>query len=76
MTDLIPLPIKVWRFKDAPEKYSSLSRNGGDEDWVALVPWELENQYIPWLDEGSGFGVCCVDKYSHPEGIVYIGSHA
>lgn len=74
------LPIAVWRFEDAPVFLQDLSTNGGDEDWLAVVPDYLveEGYYIPWL-EVPAFGCCCVDRYPHPEtpGFeVVIGSHA
>lgn len=67
--------IAVWRFHEAPEQYQHLSTNGGDEDWLALVPFEMREAYIPWLEYGP-FGVCSIDRYEHADGIVYIGSHA
>jgi hypothetical protein len=68
--------IKVWRFEDAPENYKNLSENGGDEDWLAFVPKALENEYISLFDEGTSFGVCCVNEYKVKDGVVYIGAHA
>ena len=75
-----PNHIRVWRFEDAPEELRNLSTNGGDEDWLALVPPKLRDEWIPWLKAGrQGFGVCSVDCYEHPElpeYTVYIGCHA
>jgi len=75
-----PNHIRVWRFVDAPEELRRLSQNGGDEDWLALVPPRLANAYIPWMEDGrGGFGCCCVDEHEHPELPGYkvrIGSHA
>lgn len=66
--------IQVWRWEDAPEHLKKLSDNGGDEDWVALVPFGLDESYIPWLEEGHfGNGVQVVET---TEGVVYISSHA
>jgi len=70
--------ITVWRFEDAPEELQKFSTNGGDEDWLALVPKEVMDQvgYIGWLETGS-FGYCCTDRYELPNGdIVFIGAHA
>lgn len=68
--------IRVWRFYEAPEELQNLSRNGGDEDWLALVPASMERGYIPWLQQGP-FGVCDVAEYSLPDGsVVYIGCHS
>lgn len=70
--------ILVWRFEDAPEKYSKLSGHGGDEDWLAFVPNSLKDEWIPWLESGpsSGFGCCDVSEHPVDGGIVYIGAHA
>jgi hypothetical protein len=71
--------IRVWRFHDAPEELRALSDNGGDEDWLAIIPVDLASEWIPWLDGGSrvGFGVCEVLIYSLPDGSkVRIGVHA
>ena len=69
-------PILVWEFRSAPEEFRSLSTNGGDEDWLAVVPASFAGQYIGWLEDGS-FGACDVDKYMLPDGrVVYIGSHS
>ena len=71
--------ITVWRWQDAPLALRHLSQNGGDEDWVAVVPPALAEAWIPWMDEGSSFGCCDVSEYPHPElpgYVVKIGSHA
>jgi hypothetical protein len=68
--------IKVWRFEDAPKEYQELSTNGGDEDWIAFVPTEMNDDYIPWLESGSSFGCCCVDKYNVLGGTIHIACHA
>ncbi len=59
-------PIQIWRFEDAPKELQALSTNGGDEDWLAIVPDYLEGEYISWLEEGSPYGCCCVNEYNHP----------
>ena len=71
--------VKLWLFADAPEKYKSLSTSGGDEDFLALVPKDLLENY--WILErifsvGSGFAVCDVEEVSHDDGLIVIGSHA
>lgn len=71
--------VMVYKFKDAPEVLRALSTNGGDEDWVAVIPEELAGEYFGWMEEGSAFGYCCVDEYDHlyREGFkIRIGSHA
>lgn len=66
--------IKAWPFKDAPHELQALSLAGGDEDWLAVVPNEmLENYCIPWLDR---LGVCDVDEYPIAGAMVFIGTHA
>jgi hypothetical protein len=68
--------ITIWPFEDAPQEMRDLSQHGGDEDWVAFVPVSLEDRYIPWLESGSGFGVCDVSKHPISGGTVHIGAHA
>lgn len=73
--------IKVWKFNDAPEYLRNLSNNGGDEDWLAVIPPGYKDEWIPWMESGSEFGCCCVDEYDYPsltlKGFkVRIGSHA
>lgn len=72
-------PIQVWRFGEAPADLQALSTNGGDEDWLALVPNSYRVEEIFWMSSGGPFGCCSVDKYAHPFDsrlIVVIGSHA
>jgi hypothetical protein len=70
-------PIIVWQFHEAPLELQELSTNGGDEDWLAILP--PSNPIPPiWMDS-SLYGCCSVDEYPHPtkEGyIICIGSHA
>lgn len=71
--------IKVWPFSEAPDTYRQMSTNGGDEDWVALVPLEWKDRYyIGWLEAGMSpcFGCCCIDWYEHRDGWVVIGAHS
>ena len=75
--------ILVWRFCDAPEDLRALSTNGGDEDWLAVVPTSFLDKdgyfNVPsWIEYGT-FGSCSVDRYDHPDGSgaqVFIGAHA
>ena len=68
--------ITVWRFCDAPPELRGLSWHSGDEDWLAVVPPYLKDEWIPWLDTGS-FGRCNVSKHEREDGsTVYIGTHA
>jgi hypothetical protein len=71
-----PMMIRVWRFDDAPEEFRELSGHGGDEDWLAVVPGPLADEYIGWLDHGP-FGCCDISRHPLSDGsIVYIGAHA
>ena len=68
------IPILVWPFETSPPEYKALSKHGGDEDWLALVPIELTGRYIAWLDSGA---VGDVSVHPLPDGrTVYIGAHA
>jgi hypothetical protein len=70
-------PIKVWPFYDAPKKYALLTRHGGDEDWVALIPKEMTGDWIGWAEEGTPFGCCDVQIEKLDNGDeVRIGAHA
>ena len=63
--------IKVWRFCDAPIVYQHLSEHGGDEDWLAFVPFGIP---IPgWAD---ALGCCSVSEHDVLHGTVLIGAHA
>jgi hypothetical protein len=66
----------VWHFAGAPKEFQELSTNGGDEDWVAVLPKDFG--WAPmWLEEGGSFGCCSVDEHELPDGRrVFIGSHA
>lgn len=68
--------IAAWPFDEAPGELRALSRHGGDEDWLALVPARLAEMWIPWLEHGP-FGVCDISKHTLPDGrVVFIGAHA
>jgi hypothetical protein len=68
--------IKVWRFINAPPELQALAQSGGDEDWLALVPDNIEQEqdYIAWI-WGGHFGRCSVDEYPIAGAMVYIGCH-
>jgi hypothetical protein len=42
-------PIKIWPFHLAYKELQDLSTNGGDEDWVAVIPDYLEDLQLPWM---------------------------
>ncbi len=68
--------IKIYKFNDAPEELKKLSTNGGDEDWIAIIPPNLQDEYIPWFEEGSSFGCFKVEEYMLGNGDkVLIGCH-
>ena len=70
-------PIQIWCFEDAPAKYRMLSNHGGDEDWLALIPASMVNEYFDWMDEGTSFGCARVSKHTLQNGKqVRIGAHA
>lgn len=71
--------IAIWRFENAPGYLKDLSNNGGDEDWIAVLKKDFyDNHYIGFLEQGSPFGCCDVEKHTYDnEGLVIlIGSHA
>lgn len=69
-------PIMVYRFEDAPQHLQDLSTHGGDEDWLAVVPPHLADEYIGWLEHGS-FGVCDISEHPMDDGsVIKIGAHA
>lgn len=69
-------PIVVWRFRDAPAVLQAVSTNGGDEDWLAVVPPALVGEWVGWLDSEK-FGCSAVDGHRLSNGAeVVIGSHS
>lgn len=70
------LPIKVWRFECAPERYRDLSDHGGDEDWLAFVPDDYYDENINWMSEGTSFGCFRVSEHKVKGGIIRIGAHS
>ena len=71
-------PILVWRFHEAPEEIKQLANQGGDEDWIALVPPEMaKGTYISWAESGTGFGCCSVNEIPLDDGgRILVGCHA
>jgi hypothetical protein len=67
--------ISIWSFEDAPKKYQRLSEHGGDEDWLAFIPEQILDRYMPFL-ESPTFGCCEVSVHPVPGGEVRIGAHA
>ena len=71
------LPLTLWRFDDAPEAYRELSEHGGDEDWLALIPAHMAEEWFPWMETGSWMGCSSVSEHPLPDGsIIRIGAHA
>lgn len=69
------VPWHLWPFDDAPRALRDLSENGGDEDWILVVP---KGEHTPvWAEEGGAFGCCTVEQHELPCGQrVLIGCHA
>lgn len=64
--------IQVWPWHHAPARFRLLSRHGGDEDWVCLLPQGIQRPL--WADS---LGVCDVSEHPLPDGsLVLIGAHA
>ena len=75
--DATHLCIRVWRWRDAPSSLRALSPHGGDEDWVALAPATVYDEYIGWLASGTAFGVSEVSRHELADkSVVYIGAHS
>jgi hypothetical protein len=72
-------PMLVWRFENAPTELQAISDHGGDEDWIAVIPPHLANDWVDWMDSGSRFGPCNTSEHDHPMKPGYkvrIGAHA
>ncbi len=75
--------ILVWQWDDAPDELRALSQHGGDEDWVAFVPWEAweiagrDLSNIRWLNS-RGFSCVEIEMYCSEdgEGMVFVGAHS
>jgi hypothetical protein len=69
--------IRVWHFSDAPAELRALSRHGGDEDWLAVLPPCYGGVAPMWMEEGTQYGCCSVSEHKLPDGrTVVIGAHA
>ena len=75
--------IKVYAFEDAPKELQYLSTNGGDEDWLAIVPpnfFEPDVQTNPYPFWIEAMDSCRDPKWydmpNHPGWKIVIGSHA
>ena len=66
--------ILVWAWNNAPGELRSYSNHGGDEDWVALIPKDME---IPsWMD-CEPFSICRMETEELDDGrMVIITAHA
>jgi len=64
--------IKIWRFEDAPKEYQDLSEHGGDEDYIAYIPKDLDDSFW-WIEDKLANSV---DRYEFDTYIIYIGAHA
>lgn len=64
----------VWRFQDTPEDWKWSAHQGGDEDWVTLVPDGVDAP--SWLDEGSSYGCCSVEQVVVEVGTLHVGCHS
>lgn len=75
-SDMSNEPIKMWPFHDAPEDLQALSRHGGDEDWIAVVPAHLAASPLA-EDIEDRLPVCDCQRIRRDDGsLVMIGAHA
>ena len=73
--------IKIWKYKEAPPEYQSLSILGngasmhnGKEDWLTHVPVTLVGS-LSWLEVSHGGDI--VSRHPLKDGsMVYIRAHA
>jgi len=72
--------IRVWEFHAAPKKYQNMSKNGGDEDWVVVVPAAIMPSIdaYEWIPNWIMHTDSCLDPQEiRCKGeIVFIGSHS
>jgi len=65
----------VWPFRDAPTFLQALSVNGGDEDWVVLIPLGLGDPLPAWIEFTDSMRDPI--RYTLTTGhVVYIGAHS
>lgn len=71
--------IKVWRYSDAPSDLAELASQGGDEDWLVLVPHSLVESL---LEYGTPHWIDAMDSCHEPVRInlpngdvLFVGSH-
>ncbi len=70
-------PIVVFPFYSAPKVLQEKSENGGDEDWIAVLPDYMERSDVDWLESGTRFGRCDSLWARGPNGeALVIGCHA
>ena len=79
------MKIEIWKFANAPEYYRKLSKHGGDEDWIALVPEGLMGELLVDVFFGGSFpntrynpfGCSSIESHLLTSGdMIYIGAHA
>jgi hypothetical protein len=71
--------ITMWRFEDAPAILRALSTNGGDEDWLAIVPKSIIKDGLPSFMHSTSFGACGIDTAEYPgllNDIIVIAYHS
>lgn len=72
--------ITMWQFKDAPAILRALSDNGGDEDWLAIVPKSICEHGLPAFMHSSAFAIDgSLQEHEFPglpNDVIVISSHA
>lgn len=75
-------PIYVYPYHGAPAELQ-ISINGGDEDWLAILPPVYKDNLPLWMDNHGPFGCSGIDQLAHPSKVlgdqgwtIVIGSHA
>lgn len=69
--------IIIYEFDDAPEELQALSEQGGDEDWIIIIPNDILNKHHGYI---TMFETGFIDNQeatheSFPDCTIYISSH-
>jgi hypothetical protein len=69
----------VWRFDQAPAALRDLFQQGGDEDYLAIIPDALETDWVTFNEEvfnNASFGCAHISRYECPPFVILVGTHS